>query len=54
MVVGHLRKKAVKELLSKENKCNVHVLPVASAIHTDTVNFNHYNSKKMWECECDS
>ena len=49
MVVGHLRKKAVKELLSKKNNCNVHVLPVASAIHTDTVNFNHYNSKKKCE-----
>nr|XP_023891694.1 uncharacterized protein LOC112003724 [Quercus suber]POE61673.1 putative cysteine desulfurase [Quercus suber] len=41
-----LKKKAVKELLSKENKCNVHVLPVASAMHTDTVNLKHHNSKK--------
>ena len=39
-------KQAVKELLSKENKCNVHVLPVASAMHTDTVNLKHHNSKK--------
>ena len=41
-----LKKQAVKELLSKENKCNVHVLPVASAMHTDTVNLKHHNSKK--------
>ncbi|KAL0006477.1 hypothetical protein SO802_014038 [Lithocarpus litseifolius] len=41
-----LKKKAVKELLSKENKCNVHVLPVASAMHADTVNLNHHNSEK--------
>ncbi|KAK4595230.1 hypothetical protein RGQ29_013600 [Quercus rubra] len=41
-----LKKKAVKELLSKENKCNAHVLPVASAMHADTVNLNHHNSEK--------
>ncbi|XP_075657075.1 uncharacterized protein LOC142627158 [Castanea sativa] len=45
-----LKRKAAKELLSKENKCNVHVLPLASAMHTDTdtdtVNLKHHNSKK--------
>ena len=41
-----LKKKAVEELLSKENKCNAHVLPVASAMHADTVNLNHHNSEK--------
>ena len=37
------RKKVAKELLSKENNCTVHILPVTSAMHA--VKEGHYNSK---------
>ncbi|XP_050292551.1 uncharacterized protein LOC126733348 [Quercus robur] len=37
------RKKVAKELLSEENNCTVHILPVTSAMHA--VKEGHYNSK---------
>lgn len=37
------KKKALKELLREENKCNVQVVPLASAMHA--VNLEHQNSK---------
>ncbi|KAG6721587.1 hypothetical protein I3842_03G118600 [Carya illinoinensis] len=37
------KKKALQELLGEENKCNVHVMPLASAMHV--ANQEHRNSK---------